>query len=45
MRKAGSVGEPDHDVVEPHAREERHAVPLRLAMPGDRVATTGELLP
>jgi hypothetical protein len=45
MREAGRAGEPGHDVLEPDAREDRHAVPRRLAVDGDLVVARGELGP
>ena len=42
--KPGRAGEPVHHVLEPDAREDRHAVPRRLAVSGDRVAAVCELV-
>ena len=44
MREAGRVREPGHDVVQAHPGQDRHAVPLRLAVHRDRVAARRELL-
>ena len=42
--KPGRAGEPGDHVVEPDAREDRHAVPGRLAVGGDLVAALGQLV-
>jgi hypothetical protein len=39
------LAEPGDDVLEPGAREDRHAVPRPLAVGGDLVAAAGELVP
>ena len=44
MREARRAGESRHHVVQPHAREDRHPVPRRLAVNGDGVAAVGELV-
>ena len=44
VREAGrAVAEAGDDVLEPDAREDRHAVPRGLAVQGDLVATVGQL--
>ena len=44
MREPRRAGEPRHHVVQPHAREDRHPVPRRLAVSRDGVAAAGELV-
>ena len=44
MREARRAGDSRHDVVQPHAREDRDAVPGRLAVRRDLVAALGELV-
>ena len=44
VREPGPAREPGDDVVEPDAREDRHAVPRRLAVGGDLVPAPLELV-
>jgi hypothetical protein len=44
MGEAGPIGETGHHVVQPYPRQDRHSVPLRLAMSGDGVAALVQLV-
>jgi hypothetical protein len=44
MREARRTGESDHHVVQPHTREDGHAVPRRLAVNRDGVGAVGQLV-
>ena len=44
MGEAGRARESGDDVVEARPREDRHTVPLRLAVQRDLIAASGELI-
>ena len=43
MGEARRARDAGHDVLQPDPREDRHPVPLRLAVAGELVAAAGEL--